>query len=208
MSGITSGGPGVMAAYATADGLLDALRALRNAGYTELDAYTPYEIEEVDEVLELGRSRLPAVALVAGLLGAALGYGIQWWTSVVDYPIDVGGRPLHAAPAFVMITFELGILFAAGALFVAYFWRSGLPALWSPEFEVPGFERASVDRFWVAVGRGDPRFDSDHLSRLLEESGAERVRVLDGSAKDGEEREGRPGGRTGEPDAPGKGGPA
>jgi hypothetical protein len=149
---------GVLAEYETADAMLAALRALRAAGYTRLDIYTPYPIHGSDEALGLPRSKLPYIAFAAGMLGAAGAYLLQWWMNAVDYPLNVGGRPAHAAPAFIIITFEMGVLFAALAAFLSVFAFAKLPELWHPLFEVPGFERATIDRFWLSVDTDDPHF--------------------------------------------------
>jgi len=158
---------GVMAEFETADALQGAYEALRREGYTRLVTWTPYAIKNV--VTTLPASIVPWIMLGAGLFGAGAGYLIQWWVNVSAFRIDVGGRPLHSAPAFIPITFESAVLAAALAGFFAMLALSGLPRLHHPVFEVDGFERASVDRFWLGVDQADAHFDervSDELARL------------------------------------------
>ena len=102
-------------------------KALRERGFVRLDAHTPFPVEGLAEVLELKPSRLPALALLAGLGGAAFAYLVQWFTNAVDWPLNVGGRPLHSAPAFIPITFETGVLAARAPSSSACSWCVGLP---------------------------------------------------------------------------------
>lgn len=154
-----TGAPGMLAEFASAAEALRAARRLRELGYRSLDLHAPYELPGADAALGLARPRiLPRLVLVFGLLGAASGYLVQWWTNAVDYPIVVGGRPFHALPAFVPITFEMGVLAGAFAALFGWIVTARLGRLWQPVFEVEGFERASDDRFWLAVGDDDPRF--------------------------------------------------
>jgi ActD protein len=149
----------VLAEFETPEQMLEALRGLRALGYRKLDAFTPYPVPETSEILELRRSPIAIATLVAGLLGASGAYFLEWWMNAYDYPIDVGGRPPHSAPAFVPITFEMGVLFAGLTAFFLVFILSRLPRLWHPVFDVEGFERASIDRFWIALDLDDPKVD-------------------------------------------------
>jgi hypothetical protein len=141
----------VLGEFQDGPALVQAARALREAGYHNLEAYGPYGIEGADEVLGIGRSGVATVVLVGGVVGASFGFLLQWFCNTVDYPINVGGRPMLSAPVFVPITFELGILFAATWGFIALLAFCGLPRLYHPVFEVEGFRRASIDRFWLSV---------------------------------------------------------
>jgi hypothetical protein len=165
----------VMAEFASLPPLCDALRWMRGEGYRSFNAFTPYPAKEVDHAMGLTRSRLPRLVLAGGLTGATVGYLIQFYTKAVDYPINVGGRPDNAIPAFVPITFETAILFAALSTFFGLLWLCRLPRLWHPVFEVEGFERTSVDRFWLCVDSKDPRFAFDSLREKLETLGALRI---------------------------------
>jgi len=110
-----------------------------------------------------------------GVLGALLGYGIQWYADVRAFPVAVGGRPLHPVPAFIPATFEATVLCAALTAFVGVLVALRLPALWHPVFEVRGFERTSADRYWVQVGGNDPLFDPEHTQADLAALGVVRV---------------------------------
>ncbi len=152
---------GVVAEYDSVQALAAALRSLRDQGYRRLDAYVPYGIDSLEELLHVPRTRVPWAALAGGLFGVAFAYSLPWFCNAYDYPIDVGGRPLHSALAFVPITFETAILFASLTTFVAVLAVGRLPEPWSPLSEVPGFERASVDRFWLGIDERDPQFRAE-----------------------------------------------
>jgi hypothetical protein len=157
---------GVVAEFETADALQSAYEALRREGYTRLATWTPYPLKNV---VTMPASIVPWIMLGGGLFGAGAGYVLQWWVNVRAFRIDVGGRPLHSMPAFIPITFESAVLAAALAGFFAMLALSGLPRLHHPVFEVEGFERASVDRFWLGVDEADARFHErigDELTRL------------------------------------------
>jgi hypothetical protein len=174
---------GLMGEFETPEAIVDAVKRLRARGLTQLDTFTPYPLPELDEALGVTRTRaIPAAVLAAALTGAAAAYLIQWWTSAVDYPLDVGGRPLHSAPAFVPVTFETAVLLGALAAFVALLIAARLPRLWSPVFEVEGFESASIDRFWVGVDLGDPGFSRRAIEAAMRDAGALRVVPVGGLA--------------------------
>jgi hypothetical protein len=171
---------GLMAEFSTADGMIAALRTLRGWGYSELDAFTPYPLEEAERLVQPRRSRLPYVVLGFGLLGAGGAYFLQWYFSAVLYPLNVGGRPPHMPLAFVPITFEMGVLLAGVAAFLGVLGFGKLVRLWDPVFEVGGFERASDDRFWVLVDGRDSHFDLIDTRADLERVGALTVARLPG----------------------------
>jgi hypothetical protein len=158
-----------VAEFASAPQVLRAARVLRDRGYRELDLYSPYELEEAPDVLGLARPEwLPRAVLICGLSGAALGYGIQVLTNAWLYPLAVGARPPHSPPAFVPITFESGILLGALAAFIGLLAAGAMMRLWQPIFDVPDFERATVDRYWLLVRGTDVRFDPEDTRTLLE----------------------------------------
>jgi hypothetical protein len=166
----------LLAEFDSAEALTTAAHALRASGYERLDAYVPYPIDELEDLLNLRRTRIPWIALGAGLTGAAGAYALQWFCNAYDYPLAVGGRPLHSGLAFVPITFETTILCAALATFVAFFMRGRLPEPWAPMFDVPGFDRASIDRFFLGVDARDARFDESDVRRAL--AGCHPLRVV------------------------------
>lgn len=167
--------PAMMAEFASGDALLAGIRALRDAGVTRFDAFTPYEVPGLQELLGVRRSRLTYIALLVGLAFGGGAYLLQWWINVVDYPLNIGGRPYHSSPAFIPITFEMTVLFAAAAALISALVLGGLPRLWHPVFEVHGFERATIDRFWLAVGPGDAALDRARDTAALVAAGALRV---------------------------------
>jgi hypothetical protein len=164
-----------MVELASGEALIAAIRVLRAGGISRFDAFTPYEVDGLDAALAVRRSRLPWISLVVGLGAGGAAYLLQWWINVVDYPLDIGGRPYHSAPAFLPITFEMSVLFAAAAALLSALVLGGLPRLWHPVFEVEGFERATVDRFWLAVAADDPALDRERARAALAEVAALRV---------------------------------
>lgn len=169
---------GLVAQFPDAEALTVAARRLRAAGYRRLDAFTPYPVEEVADAIGLGQTRIGLAVLVGGLLGAIGGYALQWYTMTVDYPINVGGRPLHSWPAFVPVTFELMVLTASIVGVVALFAVNRLPQPHHPLFAVPAFDRASQDGFFLAVEASDAKFSPVATPGLLQRLGAELVRVV------------------------------
>ncbi|MGN2248613.1 DUF3341 domain-containing protein [Frateuria sp. GZRe14] len=161
---------GWLARFDHAEALLMAVRELRGRGYTQLEAYTPYPVEGLAQALGPMRNRIPLLVLLGGLVG---GFGtllLEWYASVIDYPINVGGRPDASWPAFIPAALEMTILFAALFGVVGLFFANGLPRLNHPLFDVPCFEAASRDGFFVWLRADDPRFDAtlahDDLARL------------------------------------------
>ena len=170
--------PRLLAEFPTVDSLLTALRALEHESYHDIDTFTPFDVPEVAAPLGLGRSGLGWVAGLGGAAGLVLSYGIQWWANVHSYPLNSGGRPVHAAPAFVLATFEGTILGAALAAFVGLLLVLRLPRLWSVEDEVDEFRRASIDRFWLAMPAFASDRDREHAEQLLRDAGAVRTIVF------------------------------
>lgn len=160
---------GLMACYDTAEALLDAARRCRRTGYRKLDAYTPFPVEGLDEALGHRKGTwVPLIVLIGAIAGGGLGYWIQWWTAVVDYPINVGGRPFHSWPAFVPVTFEMAVLGGTLAAIAAVLALNGLPRLHHPVFDTPGFNGATQDRFLLVVEAADPRFELSRTRTHLE----------------------------------------
>jgi hypothetical protein len=166
---------GLVAELSGAEALCAATRRLRDAGYRDLDAFSPRPVAGLDEILGLRRTRLNWVAFAVGMTMAGLAFGIQWFCNVWSYPLDSGGRPPFAIPAFIPITFEAGVLFASFASFFGLFSAIGLPRLYHPLFDVEGFDRASSNGYFLAVGRRDPKFDPEITRRDLEDAGASTV---------------------------------
>ncbi len=166
---------GVLAEFESPEAVEAAAERVHALGYRRIEAFSPYPLERLEALVGARGSPVPAITLAAAVAGGVGAYLLQWWVSARAYPLDVGGRPLHSAPAFVPITFEMVVLSASLAAFVALLALCGLPRLWHPVFEVPGFESASIDRFWLGVDLDDPRFASDALAGELARLGASRV---------------------------------
>ncbi len=156
--------------------LLEAARALRGQGTTALDLHSPYPIHGAEEALGLRRSTVPLVALVGGLTGAITGYLLQWYTVGFDWPLNVGNRPPHSPPAFVPVTFELGVLVAALSIFFgllfAYF---AFPRVHHPVFEVEEFRSASIDGLWLSA---EAAGDGADVAAALRKLGARQVSIV------------------------------
>ncbi len=158
---------GVLAEYEDSAGLLAAIQRCKDGGYARMEAYTPFPMHEVWEALG-HKSHLPKLVLGGGCLGALVGFGMQYYASVHHYPLNVGGRPLNSWPAFIVVTFEMTILFAALTAVLGMLALNGLPRPHHPVFDVPQFERASRDRFFLLIPWYDPLFEPESAWELLE----------------------------------------
>jgi len=158
---------GLMAEFRTAEQILEATRRARQEGYRQMDAYTPYTVEGLAEELDLPRTRVPFVVLMGGLVGAGIGFFMQYWSMAVDYPLNVGGRPHNSWPVFIPVTFELMVLVAAFAAILGMFFLNGLPQPYHPVFNVARFARASQDRFFLCIEALDPQFDLERTRQFL-----------------------------------------
>lgn len=159
---------GLLAEFDTPDAVIAAARRAREAGYTKLDGYTPYPLEELNDALRLRRTRLPWFVLLGGIVGCAAGFALQIWTSVVDYPLNIGGRPYLSLPAFIVPAYETTILFAAIAAVIGMIAFSGLPLPYHPVFNVPSFSLASSERFFLSIEASDPKFAPEETRKFLE----------------------------------------
>jgi hypothetical protein len=166
---------GVMAEFATPNELIAATAKAREAGYAKIDAYAPYPIEELVEALGHSHSKLPFMVLIGGIVGCAVGLGLQWWVNVIVYPLNIGGRPLASWPAFIPPTFETTILFASLTAVFGMLALNGLPTPYHPVFNAPRFSFASRDRYFLCIEAKDPRFDASEVRRFLESTNAAEV---------------------------------
>ena len=166
---------GVMAEFDNPTALVNAARVAREKGYRKLDAYSPFPIEELSEVLDLHKNRLPLIVLAGGIVGGIVGYLMQYYVTVWDFPINIGGRPLHSWPAYIIITFELTILLAAISAVMGLLALCGLPMLYHPAFNVPRFALASRNRFFLCIEATDPLFAARATSEFLETLEAKEV---------------------------------
>jgi len=170
---------GVLAEYASPADLFRACERVREAGYTKWDAHTPFPVHGLDRAMGMRRSVLPWIILVVGLSAAAGGFLLQWWVHDKAYPLTISGKPHFAWPAYVPITFELGVLGGALAAVLGMFGLNQLPRHHHPLFEIPRFARFSDDRFFISIEAGDPRFDPTATRHFLEGSGATAVELVE-----------------------------
>ena len=159
---------GLMAEFDNPTALVEAATKARLAGYRRMDAYSPIPIEALDEALDLKRTKLPVLVFLGGLAGCLAGFGLEYWASVIEYPMNVGGRPYNSWPQFVPIMFETTVLGAALTTFVGMWALNRLPQPYHPVFNVPAFARASTDRFFLCIEAEDPKFDRAATWTFLE----------------------------------------
>ena len=166
---------GLMAEFEEHDQLLEAARRAYAEGYRSMDAYSPFPVEELAEAIGHEYSPVPLITLVGGIIGGLGGYFMEWYSMVRLYPINVGGRPHNSWPNFIPITFELTILVTSLSAFIAVLVLNKLPQPNHPVFNVPGFERASVDRFFLCIEAEDPKFAMAATRKFLESLKAVKV---------------------------------
>jgi len=159
---------GLMAEFDSPTELVLAARHTYAEGYRKLDAYTPFPVEELSEAIGFHKTNVPMVVLVGGILGGLGGYLMQYWISAINYPLNVGGRPYHSWPAFIVVTFEMTILAAGLTAVLGMLGLNGLPQPYHPVFNVPSFALASRDRFFLLIEAADPKFDRAATQRFLE----------------------------------------
>ena len=166
---------GIMAEFTNSSTLIHAAETIRDAGYTKVEAYTPIPIHGLDEAIGHKASRLPWLVLTGGLIGSSGLFGFMTWVNLVDYPMNVGGRPYFSWPAFVPITFEGMVLFSAFAAVFGLFLICGFPRPYHPVFNAPGFERATTDGFFLCIETSDPLYDAAKAKSTLLGLGATAV---------------------------------
>jgi hypothetical protein len=158
---------GLLAEFTSPQELLDAVHKTREEGYRDLDAYTPFPIEEISEALGHKGSKLPLIVFIGGVTGCLSGFLLQYWTSAVDYPLNIGGRPLNSWPMFIPITFEMTILFAGLSTVLGMFILNRLPMPYHPLFNSPRFALASRERYFLAIQATDPKFNREATRDFL-----------------------------------------
>jgi hypothetical protein len=169
---------GFLAEFEQPEQLVAAARNASEKGYRKVEAYSPFPIDGLSEAIGIRRNRVAAIVLVGGIVGGLSGFAMQWFSAVIHYPIDVGGRPFNSWPAFIPITFEMTILSAALSAVIGMLGLNGLPRLNHPMFNVPGFARASGDRFFLCIEATDPLFDPDEVVRFLEDQQPHAIAVV------------------------------
>ena len=165
---------GLAAEFKSHEDLLRAAEESYAQGYRKMDAYAPFPVEGLAGALGK-RNRVPLMVLIGGIIGGAGAYYMMWYANVVSYPINIGGRPLHSWPAFIPITFELTVLCAGLTAFFGSLATCGLPKPYHPMFNLPEFERASQDRFFLCIEADDPIFDATKTREFLQRLGPQSV---------------------------------
>ena len=173
---------GVLGEFATTAELYRACERVRDAGFTRWDAHTPFPVHGLDAAMGLKRSKLPWIILVLGLGGAATGFLLQTWVHSMAYPLTISGKPHFAWPAYVPITFELGVLGGALAAVFRMLGLNQLPRHHHPLFDATRFARFSDDKFFISIESQDPRFDPVATPKLLENAGASHVELVQEAA--------------------------
>lgn len=168
----------ILGEFGTPSALLKAVAQLRQEGHKRLDTYSPYPLHGSSEALGLPKSKIPLIALFAGLSGASVGYAIQWFTNAVNWPLNVGGRPPHSAPTFIPITFETGVLVAALSIFFGLWLILRLPQPYHPVFELDEFLSASISGYWLSVESDQGSSEKEQLVGRLRQMGAIQVSVV------------------------------
>jgi hypothetical protein len=169
---------GVVAEFDNPTALVAAANRTREAGYTRFEAYAPFPIEALVEAVGHPHTRLPLAVFLGGLIGGLSGYLLQFYTAVVTYPLNIGGRPLHSWPAFIPVTFECTILGAALTAVFGMLARNGLPMPYHPLFHVPRFARASRDLFFLCIQARDPKFNAVAVTQFLRSLSAADVQEV------------------------------
>ncbi len=169
---------GLLAEYTTPQELIDAARRVRDAGYSRWDTFSPFPVHGIDPAMGIRRTRLPWIVLAAGLTGGSLALFFQWWTSTVDYPWIVSGKPFWGVPANIPITFEVTVLFSALTCFFSMLMLNKLPQPSHPLDRYRRFARSTDDRFFVLIQASDPKFDRRDTARLLETTSPHHVETV------------------------------
>ena len=167
-SPVTSTTYGLMAEFDSAQDLVAAAHKTHAAGYHKIDAYSPFPIEGLAEAIGFHKNRVPLVVLIGGLIGGLSGYALQYWVAAITYPTNVGGRPYHSWPSFIIVTFEMTILFAGLSAVFGMLALNGLPMPYHPVFNVEEFRKASENKFFLVVFSSDPNYDAARTRSFLQ----------------------------------------
>jgi hypothetical protein len=166
---------GIMAEFDNPSDLVAAARRTFAAGYRRINGYSPYPIEELSEAIGFTRTALPLIVLIGGIIGGLGGFFMQYWMEVIDYPLNVGGKPFNSWPAFIPITFECTVLVAAFAAVLGMLALNKLPQPYHPVFNAPNFALATRDKFFLVIEANDPKFKHSEATEFMKTLGAMEV---------------------------------
>jgi len=169
---------GILARFESAADLLKAAEKTRNAGYKKFDCHSPFPIHGMDKAMGLKRSGLGWLVGISGIIGTTGALALQWWTSTIDYPIVISGKPLFSFQAYVPVTFAVGVLLSAFTALFGMLILNGLPRWFHPVFYSDKFSRFSDDGFFISVEPDDPNFDPDKTGKFLESIGGKDIELL------------------------------
>ena len=166
---------GVMAEFESPTDLVAAAHRVYSLGYRRINGYSPFPIEELSEAIGFTKTSLPLIVFIGGLVGGLSGFLMQYWIAAIDYPINVGGKPTNSWPAWIPITFEMTVLFAAFSAVLGMLILNKLPQPYHPVFNLPNFALATRDRFFLAIEANDPKFNHAEVVDLLKSLNAVAV---------------------------------
>jgi Protein of unknown function (DUF3341) len=166
---------GIVAEFATVEGVMEAAEKAKKAGYKSMETYSPFPVEGLDEATGHAPTRLGWVVFWMGVTGFCTGFFMQWYSNTQFYPLNIGGKPLNSWPNWVVITFECTIIFSAFTAGLFMLGRNGFPRPYHSIFNTPGFERATRDRFFLCIEARDEKFELNKTRKFMETLQAERV---------------------------------
>lgn len=169
----------IVGEFESPEKLIKVAEEAKFAGYRVMDAYSPFPIHGLSDAIGFRDTKVPWTVFIFAIIGLTCGYSLQFWTSVIDYPMNVGGKPMNSIPAFIPVSYETTILFSAISAAVGMFVYNRLPMPYHPIFNAKNFERASQDRFFLAIEAADPKYDADAIEKLLRSNGALEVSECD-----------------------------
>jgi len=170
---------GLMAEFETSEVLLAAAQRTYEAGYRQIDAFTPFPVEGLAEAIGFHKTRVPLICLIGGLIGCFGGFFLQWWPNVIGFPLNIGGKPYNSWPSFIPITFELTILCAGLATVFGMLALNGFPNPYHPVFNAPRFELATRNRFFLCIKARDQKFDAQKTKEFLQSLKAREVAEIE-----------------------------
>ena len=170
---------GIIAAFDTVPELYRACEKIRDAGYSQWDAITPFPVHGLDAAMGVRRSKVPRFSLAGGITGFVTGMSFIWWSGAVEYPLIVGGKP-YFSPMFAFpVSYELTILFTAFATIGGMFFLNQLPMHYHPVLKAPQYVRATDDRLYIVIEASDPKYNATATRDLLAKAGGKDIVELE-----------------------------